>query len=523
MQKGKIIKLFILYSLFIILFSSCPGKIEKTDNILPVPEIKTSLTPETKQELKTGTIIGKVTSGTIKITAENEQGVENARVYIERSSIETITDKDGSFTLNNVPAGNHAVVAEKASNSGENFKLRKEITIKTGETLDLKSLLIKKTGVIFGMVKLENKTSVLGTDVFISGSTIIAKTDEEGNFTILDVPEGKHTISATKVGYKNIDVVDIIVESGKGTQVPTITLIEDKEALKRGGILTGNITANDNKPLGEVTISLKRKTSSEELQTTNMQSITISGNDGKYELGGIGKGDYECFLFKTGFLSKTFNVTIEEGKTNTQNIILQKTEKLNEETTGSITGVVKDKTDKLLEKIIIKTNPVTKEATTDKDGKFELLDIPEGTYTVIAMKESEKIGMVYATVGKKQTVTLEIKQKDKLTPIALPTIEPTPTPTPTLSSAPTISGIILNSASTTIHIDETVTFKVSATMTDGSPISEITWISSNPSVATVDDNGTVKGISEGTTIITATPTKFPSKSVSVLVSVKSKK
>jgi hypothetical protein len=74
-------------------------------------------------------------------------------------------------------------------------------------------------------------------------------------------------------------------------------------------------------------------------------------------------------------------------------------------------------------------------------------------------------------------------------------------PTP----APTVSSVTLTGGTDVVRVRETVTFGVTARMSDGSsPVVQPQWSSDNVAVATVDPTGRVTGVSNGTVTISAT-------------------
>jgi hypothetical protein len=89
------------------------------------------------------------------------------------------------------------------------------------------------------------------------------------------------------------------------------------------------------------------------------------------------------------------------------------------------------------------------------------------------------------------------------TPVVTATATPSPAPTPTPTPLPTIEITV---ESDTIDVDDTIQFTATITYPDGSTedvTGEVTWSSSNPDVATIDQ-GLATGVSEGTAVITAT-------------------
>lgn len=80
---------------------------------------------------------------------------------------------------------------------------------------------------------------------------------------------------------------------------------------------------------------------------------------------------------------------------------------------------------------------------------------------------------------------------------------PEPTATPTPSGGQTATGISLSKDDVSLS-NYGESFSLQATLTPAGSTGAITWASSNPQVASVDENGLVKGLSRGTVDITAT-------------------
>jgi len=83
----------------------------------------------------------------------------------------------------------------------------------------------------------------------------------------------------------------------------------------------------------------------------------------------------------------------------------------------------------------------------------------------------------------------------------------------------TAQSVSVSIPSNTILIGETM--QCTATVLPANTLNKsVVWTSSNPEVATIDDNGVVTGISKGATAITATTTDGSNKSARVIISVK---
>ena len=67
----------------------------------------------------------------------------------------------------------------------------------------IKCIAQEKKSVVYGTVKEKESNSPLpNVNVFVSGTTLGAATDSNGNFEIMSVPQGNHNIVASIVGYQ---------------------------------------------------------------------------------------------------------------------------------------------------------------------------------------------------------------------------------------------------------------------------------------------------------------------------------
>lgn len=90
-------------------------------------------------------------------------------------------------------------------------------------------------------------------------------------------------------------------------------------------------------------------------------------------------------------------------------------------------------------------------------------------------------------------------------PSAAPTAPPTetPTPTPIATPEPVVNSIVLSREDFTLpRVGDT--YKIIATISPAGSDAEIIWISEDPNVATVAEDGTVTAVDYGNTIVSAT-------------------
>lgn len=72
------------------------------------------------------------------------------------------------------------------------------------------------TGTIYGVViDAESKETVIGAYVLIKELGIGGVTDFDGNYTIRNVPVGKHVVTVSYVGYNTITLTDVVIEAGQ--------------------------------------------------------------------------------------------------------------------------------------------------------------------------------------------------------------------------------------------------------------------------------------------------------------------
>jgi len=139
-------------------------------------------------------------------------------------------------------------------------------------------------------------------------------------------------------------------------------------------------------------------------------------------------------------------------------------------------------------------------ATVDANGNVKAVKAGTATITV-----TTKDGSYKATCK----VTVTAKQEEQKP-------DPKPEPDPVVS----VTGVTLNK--TTLSLTEGDTSKLTATVAPSNATNkEVTWVSSNTSVATVDTNGNVKAVKAGTATITVT-TKDGNHKASCTVTVTAK-
>ena len=68
------------------------------------------------------------------------------------------------------------------------------------------------TGKISGQVTATDGSGLAGANVQVDGTSMGAATDAEGSYTILNVPAGKYSLTASYIGYKNTTTSNVEVK-----------------------------------------------------------------------------------------------------------------------------------------------------------------------------------------------------------------------------------------------------------------------------------------------------------------------
>ena len=123
----------------------------------------------------------------------------------------------------------------------------------------------------------------------------------------------------------------------------------------------------------------------------------------------------------------------------------------------------------------------------------------------------DQSGKVTALAPGNTTITVTTEDGSKTATCAV---------TVTAPAAPiAVTAINLNKSTASIYVGSTETLTITYTPTDANTGKAVSWTSSNESVATVDANGTVTAVAQGSAVITATSTTSASITASCTVTV----
>jgi len=150
----------------------------------------------------------------------DDEAAADVRIYVlGLPQLDDRTDSNGEFEIVGIPAGTHVLVA--ADNKGHGLQF--EATAEQGTKRRVGTLALRETGAIAGVLTVEGLEDAIGTDVYVPGSSFLAKTDATGRFFILEVPAGSFTLRAERDGFRPAEVTVAVPAGGVGEVFLTLS------------------------------------------------------------------------------------------------------------------------------------------------------------------------------------------------------------------------------------------------------------------------------------------------------------
>ena len=325
--------------------------------------------------------------------ASKNTNVFGAQAEIENTPYQTIADASGAFSLSDVPllTGQH-LVASATAPDGTHYSLRTPVQAADTSRLDLASLLLTQSGSIYGTVKAEGLSDLLGTNVFIAGTPMGALTDSEGNYFLANVPVGTYTVTALRDGYQPVQG-SVTVESGKPVQLSLslTTKLASPEAL---GSISGTVHSGTG-PVAGVSLSV-----------ADEGYAALSDQAGQYRLSNLPAGDYTLRITREGFTFQELKLSLGAGET------LSKDSHLRSDGSappGRLEGTLTDASGKPIPHATIETRPPTRSVTSDENGHFVIPDVLPGSYYLTGSIDGQVKASRFLGVAPSQSVKTTVQ------------------------------------------------------------------------------------------------------------------
>ena len=249
------------------------------------------------------------------------------------------------------------------------------VTASINEQAGVGSIKVKPLGTIKGIVTKDGADDGYDTTVYIPGTSYLAMTDGQGNFSIFNVPQATYTLRYISNGYMAKMVSDVVLYSDSDTENP-VTTVASQILIKNAGNLLGTITKTGSTDHSNITVRL-----SDGKNTYTEGTAT----DGTLLITGIEPSTYAATISSSGFITQTVEgIVIEAAKNTTISPISLVANG------GTITGsvVMNDGGSKAGVLITAKSNDEKYSYTTstDENGSFTIPNAYPETYTLTLTK-----------------------------------------------------------------------------------------------------------------------------------------
>jgi hypothetical protein len=323
--------------------------------------------------------IQPVNPGNVTGSVVNSGGTGLSGASVTAGGLSTTSAADGSYALNNLPAGQTTI---QASLTGFQSGSATVIVVAGTTTAAPVITLVSGSGSITGSVKNTSGGAIAGASVGFGGGT--ATTDANGNYTLTGVPVGTVQLVASASGFQSS--TQSVTVTGGNTSTANFTLAAGAAA----GTVTGKITnASSGAILSGATVSWSGGST-----TTNTSGI--------YTLTNVTAGTQNITAVKTGYLSRTLAVGVTGGATSTLNIPIATAGKISVKVVTSGGAVVSGATVTIKGGVIATTVSGSSSST----GLFTTNWIPVGTYTVTVAKSGFTTQTKTTTVSSGVTTSL---------------------------------------------------------------------------------------------------------------------
>ena len=363
------------------------------------------------------------------------------------SSNASVASVDASGKVSAVAEGTATITAKAGDKTATcSVTVTKKVVAVESVTLDKSSLELNEgeTATLTATVKPDNASDK--TVTWSSSKTSVATVDASGKVTA--VAEGTATITA-KAGDKTATCSVTVKKSV--VAVESVTLDITSTILNTGETLT-------------LTATVKPDNATDKTVTWSSNKTAVATVDANGKVTAVAEGT-ATITAKASDKTATCTVTVMKGNVPVESLTLDKSSlELTEGETATLIATVKP--DNATDKTVTWSSSNPWVATVDQNGQITAVRAGEATIT--------------ATVGGKYAYcTLIVKNKE----IA-------------------VESITLDKSSLELFEGE-VAMLYATVLPWNAPDKTVTWTSSNPSVATVDQNGRVTALHEGTAAITA--------------------
>lgn len=339
--------------------------------------------------------------GTIKGNAliDGESEHYDITVYIPGTSYIAKTDKDGSFSIYNVPEGKYTL---RYTLDDHLPVMVKDVMLVCPEDVEKPEVKVKKVtlksslGSVEGRAILGDSNDSTGVKVNLESEdkslTYPAFTSKDGYYTISGIQPGMYRVIVSYEGYTSQMSSYFSVTSGTLTKIDTLI-----ELYSTSGFLKGSVSLNDSDTKSDIAVTIRNK----EDGNTFTVMTDVNGDFSKR----LKPGTYTVDFSHSGYSSYSVEATVVENNTTT----------LSSVTLYSVYGTIAGRSFSPEETVTLidkNGNPI-QTLQSSNDCTFKFSGIKSGTYSIRFSKtgfSSNTISDVVVTPSKTTTINgVELK------------------------------------------------------------------------------------------------------------------
>lgn len=241
--------------------------------------------------------------------------------FMDRTSLlrpvpRAVTDADGAYTLECVPAG---VVTVAARASRHLQGRRADVEVRAGATTSGADITLDPAATLVGRITGPDGAPVVEARVqvtvppesgmdgllaqFTGGRKVSARTDADGRYRVESIPAGEHAVGVEAAGFLSAEAT-LAFRAGADTQHDV--------ALVAGHVVGGVVRAPDGTPVAGADVAVKWSSGDAPNpmaafmpESTRDQRRVTSGEDGRFAADGLQEGPYTITAVAKGYVEGT--------------------------------------------------------------------------------------------------------------------------------------------------------------------------------------------------------------------------
>lgn len=245
----------------------------------------------------TATVFGTVTATVFGTVTDGADPIPDATVKLFDSLgapyQHTVTDENGAYTLEGIPAGTYTVAGVK---DGYLLSDGAGVVLSSGDTTQVNLVCTQDAslalGTIAGVVQtLVNlvQTPLSGAKISLlnAASEVVATTYsvDDGEFAFYDLADGAYTLIASAAGYITTAPMAVTILDGS---IANVVLSMTVDSRTYNGTVSGIIRDQNGNAVAGCFVGLFQVAAGQEL----LIATTKTNTDGKYLFGGVTSGEY---------------------------------------------------------------------------------------------------------------------------------------------------------------------------------------------------------------------------------------